>query len=63
MPVLNAICPRCRSVVDTGLSADEQSIKNCQELRVLVLCDDCQEYHKMLVRDLYLTRSQKEMAV
>ena len=52
MSVLNAICPRCRSVVDTGLSADEQSIKNCQEFRVLVLCDDCQEYHKMLVRDL-----------
>jgi hypothetical protein len=62
MYMLKATCPRCRAEVDTGLTADEHTFTNCQELRVLVLCDDCREYQKMLVRDLYLTHTPAEMA-
>jgi RNase P subunit RPR2 len=62
MYMLKAICPRCRTEVDTGLKADEHSLTSCQELRVLVLCDECREYQKMLVKDLYLTHIHGEMA-
>jgi RNase P subunit RPR2 len=62
MYMLEATCPRCRTSVDTGLTADEQMIKSCQDLRVLVLCDECREYQKMLVKDLYLTHIPGEMA-
>lgn len=53
MLALKSICPRCRCEVDIGLSVDAQTIATCGDLRVLVLCDDCREYHRVLVRDLY----------
>jgi RNase P subunit RPR2 len=54
MSLLKATCPRCRTEVDTGVAADEHTLKDCRETAVLVLCDECHEYHKMLVKDLYL---------
>ncbi len=52
MYMLKATCPRCRTEVDTGLTADEQTFRSCQDLRVLVLCEQCREYQKLLVKDL-----------
>lgn len=57
MATLRATCPRCRSEIDTGVSADEQTVKSCHDLRVLVLCDECREYHKMFVKDLQLVET------
>jgi hypothetical protein len=54
MSILKATCPQCRTEVDTGLKADEHTIQQCSCIGVLVLCDECREYQKMLVRDLYL---------
>ena len=62
MDTMKATCPRCRTEVDTGLTADKHTFTSCQELRVLVLCDECREYQKMLVKDLYLTHRPTEMA-
>jgi len=62
MYMVQATCPRCRSEVDTGLTADEHTFRSCQDLRVLVLCEECREYQKMLVRDLYLTHTPANMA-
>ena len=62
MIMLKATCPRCRTEVETGLAADEHTFRSCQELRVLVLCDEYREYQKMLVKDLYLTHTPGEMA-
>jgi RNase P subunit RPR2 len=52
--VLKVTCPRCRTEVDTGVAADEHTLHECREIAVLVLCDECREYHRMLVKDLYL---------
>jgi hypothetical protein len=55
MPMLMATCPRCRSEVNTCLSADERTMQELgPKLQVLVLCDDCCEYQKMMVRDMYI---------
>ncbi len=54
MSVLKATCPRCRTEVDTGVTADEHTLQQCRDEGVLVLCDECREYQKMLVKDLYL---------
>ncbi len=55
MSILIATCPRCRSEVNTGVSADEQTMTQLgPSLQVLVLCDECNEYHKALVRELRL---------
>ena len=54
MRMLKATCPRCRSEADTGVTADERTLASCHDLRVLVLCDECRTYQKMLVADLYL---------
>lgn len=62
MYMLKATCPRCRAEVETGLVADERTFRSCQELGVLVLCDECREYQKMLVKDLYLTHTSGEVA-
>ncbi len=62
MYMLKAACPRCRTEVETGLTADEHMLRDCQDLRVLVLCDECREYQKMLVKDLFLTQTAGEMA-
>ncbi len=52
--VLKATCPRCRAEVDTGVTADEHTLRECHDVGVLVLCDECREYQKMLVKDLYV---------
>ncbi len=54
MSVLKATCPRCRNEVDTGVTADEHTLQQRGDEGVLVLCDECREYQKMLVKDLYL---------
>jgi hypothetical protein len=60
---LMATCPRCRMEVDTGISADEQTIHELgPTLRVLVLCDNCSEYQRMMVKDLYLASVVKAVA-
>ena len=52
---LMAICPRCRAEVNTAISADEETLHELgPKLEVLVLCDSCREYHRMMVKDLYL---------
>ena len=54
MFLLKAKCPRCRAEVNTGLLADEQTLQELgPKLQVLVLCDACEEYQKMLVQELY----------
>ncbi len=54
MSVVKATCPRCRTELDTGVTADEHTLQKCRDVGVLVLCDDCREYQKMFVKDLYL---------
>jgi hypothetical protein len=54
MRKLKATCPRCRTEGDTGVTADEHTLQECRYLGVLVLCDECREYQKVLVKDLYL---------
>ncbi len=59
LSVLIATCPRCRSEVNTGLTADEQTIQGLgPRLQVLVLCDECSEYQRMLVSDLHLSTEE-----
>jgi hypothetical protein len=54
MSILLAKCPQCRIEVDTGISADDCTMRQLgPRLQVLVLCDDCRAYQKMMVRDLY----------
>ncbi len=61
MSILKAKCPRCRAELDTGIHADEETFGDLGEnLKVLVLCDDCREYQRMLVKDLYITTEQAE---
>jgi hypothetical protein len=56
LSILIATCPRCRTETNTGIAADEQTISELGEkLQVLVLCDDCNEYQRMLVKDLRLS--------
>jgi hypothetical protein len=41
--------------VDTGISADEDTMQELgPTLQVLVLCDNCCEYQRMMVKDLHL---------
>ncbi len=55
MPLLMATCPRCRTEASTGISADERTMKELgPKLQVLVLCDRCREYQKMMVKDMHL---------
>ncbi len=63
MYMLKATCARCRNQVDTGVTTDEHTFEECQELRVLVLCEECREYQKMLVKDLYLAHTTDEIAL
>ena len=61
--MLMATCPRCRMEVDTGISADEQTMRELgPTLQVLVLCDNCCEYQRMMVKDLYLAPVVKAVA-
>jgi hypothetical protein len=53
--MLLATCPQCRTKINTGISADEQSLHELgPTLQVLVLCDECREYQRMMVEDFYL---------
>jgi len=63
MSILLARCPRCRTELDTGISADESTMQKLgPRLHVLVVCDDCHVYQKMMVRDLYFACSPEEVA-
>ena len=45
--MLLATCPQCRTKINTGISADEQSLLELgPTLQVLVLCDECREYQR-----------------
>ena len=53
--MLLATCPQCRTKINTGILADEQSLRELgPTLQVLVLCDECRDYQRMMVEDLYL---------
>lgn len=59
MSMLMATCPRCRSEVNTGISADERTMEELGPgLKVLVLCDSCRAYQKMMVKDLYFAAAE-----
>jgi RNase P subunit RPR2 len=59
MSILIATCPRCRTEVNTGISADRETMQQLgPTLQVLVLCGKCSEYQKMLVKDLRLSSEQ-----
>jgi hypothetical protein len=61
MSILKAKCPRCRNELDTGIHADEETFEDLEaNLNVLVLCDDCREYQRMLVKDLYTATEQAD---
>lgn len=63
MRTLSAICPRCRSDVDTGIAADQEMMRQLgPKLSVLILCDNCRKYHKMMVEDLYFAANVSELA-
>jgi|GEM_PF-1542689 len=58
MSILLAKCPQCRIEVDTGISADDWTMRQLgPRLQVLVLCDDCRAYQKMMVSELYFADS------
>ena len=60
---LMALCPRCRTEVNTGISADEQTMHELgPKLEVLVLCDSCREYQRMMVKDLYFAAVEPDLA-
>jgi RNase P subunit RPR2 len=60
MSILIAMCPRCRSRVNTGISADLETMQQLgPKLQVLILCDDCNEYQRMLVKDLHLSTVER----
>ena len=64
MSILLAKCPQCRIEVDTGISADDCTMRQLgPRLQVLVLCDDCRAYQKMMVRDLYFADSPNVVPV
>ncbi len=55
MPVLMATCSRCRSEVNTGISADEQTVQQLEpKSQVFVRCDHCDERQIILVHELRL---------
>ena len=63
MSILLAKCPQCRTEVDTGISADDCTMRELgPRLEVLVLCDECRAYQKMMVRDLYFADSPHVVA-
>ena len=56
MAILMATCPRCRTEVSTGISADAETMQQLgPKLQVLVLCDECSAYQKVLVKNLRLS--------
>jgi len=61
--ILMATCPHCRTEVNTGIAADEHTMHDLgPKLEVLVLCDSCREYQRMMVRDLYFARESEAAA-
>jgi hypothetical protein len=58
MSMLMGTCPRCRTDVDTGISADEQTIRQLKPtLQILVRCETCNEDQTILVEDLRLQKA------
>ena len=58
MSVLRTKCPMCRSVVDTGIDADEETLQELGPELLQVLWGDCRQYQKILVKDLYIGSEQ-----
>ena len=49
--------------MNTGIAADEQTMRELgPKLAVLVLCDGCREYQRMMVNDLYLGKEAPDVA-
>ena len=63
MTTLVAECPRCRSEADTGIAADHETMQELgPALSVLVLCDGCRDYRKMMVEDIFFAPDSRELA-
>ena len=63
MAMLMAMCPRCRTETNTGISADVHTMQELgPTLAVLVLCDSCSEYHRMMVKDLHFGEPEAAVA-
>ena len=63
LSILLAKCPQCRTEVDTGISADVCTMRKLGPwVQVLVLCDECRAYQKMMVRELYFADSPNVVA-
>jgi len=63
LKTLMAMCPQCRTEVNTAISADERTMQELgPNLEVLVLCDSCREYQRMMVKDLYFASSPRGAA-
>ncbi len=61
--MLMAMCPRCRTEVSTGVAADETTMHELgPKLEVLVLCDSCREYQRVMVKDLYFASAHEGLA-
>lgn len=55
MAMLVATCPQCRVETNTGISADDDTIHELgPKPAVLVLCDSCRDYQRMMVENLYI---------
>ena len=56
--MLMAICPRCRTEVNTGISVDNQTMHQLPlGLEVSVMCGNCREYQRMMVKDLFFAQA------
>jgi hypothetical protein len=59
MNMLMATCPRCHSERDSGLFADDPTVRELgPKLQVLVLCERCRAYHRALVKELYIAEEE-----
>jgi hypothetical protein len=61
MAMLVAMCPQCRTEEEIGISADERIREWGPMVPVLVLCDDCRVWQKML-RDRCLAGDAEALA-
>ena len=59
MNLLMATCPLCRIERDTGIFADENAVRDLgPALQVLVLCNGCREFQKVIVKEFYCAVQQ-----
>jgi len=52
MLLLFAECPRTKTIIDTGILADERSLNASKNEMVGVYCDGCAGYHKTRVGEM-----------